>query len=101
MILRIRTETGWACAMDNSESLHDQILASMDLKTTEELLQIWVDNDRGAWTDTAFEVVRGLLIQRTHDFPPEQRPYVQPVIPPEHRMEDIGTMLMLGLIALG
>jgi hypothetical protein len=55
--------------MDNSESLRDQIYNNMQLKTTEELLFILEQDDHEEWTDTAFEVIRKILIQRTGRLP--------------------------------
>ena len=55
--------------MDNSDSLRDQIYNNMQLKTTEELLLILEQDDHDEWTDTAFEVIKKILIQRTGRLP--------------------------------
>jgi len=55
--------------MDNSDSLRNQIYNNMQLKTTEELEFILEQDDHEEWTDTAFEVVKKILIQRTGRLP--------------------------------
>ena len=55
--------------MDNSDSLRNQIYGNMQLKTTEELMSILEQDDHEEWTDTAFEVVKKILIQRTERLP--------------------------------
>ena len=55
--------------MDNSDDLRDQIYNNMQLKTTEELLFILEQDDHEEWTDTAFEVIKKILIQRTGRLP--------------------------------
>ncbi len=55
--------------MDNSDDLRDQIYNNMQLKTTEELFSILEQDDHEEWTDTAFEVVKKILIQRTGGIP--------------------------------
>lgn len=40
-------------------------------KDTEELLDIWQKNDRGAWTDLAFAVIGQILAQRLAEVPPQ------------------------------
>jgi hypothetical protein len=42
----------------------DEIARNMQRKTTEELLDILVCNDRGQWSDMAFDVVRDVLKER-------------------------------------
>ena len=41
----------------------------MEQKTIEELLDIWKKNDRGEWTDAAFEVIRESLAARIGSLP--------------------------------
>jgi hypothetical protein len=41
----------------------------MQLKTTEELTEIWEQNDHEEWSDTAFDVVKKILKQRTGKMP--------------------------------
>ena len=46
------------------EDYLEQIRRTMEQKSTQELLQIWEDNDREQWTAEAFEVVRRILEER-------------------------------------
>jgi len=55
--------------MYDLDSLQHQIYSNMQLKTTEELKLILEQNDHEEWSDTAFEVVRQILIQRTGELP--------------------------------
>jgi hypothetical protein len=55
--------------MNNSDNLRNQIYNNMQLKTTEELMSILEQDDHEEWTDTAFEVVKKILIQRTGRLP--------------------------------
>ena len=66
--------------MSERESLRDQIYANMELKTTEELQEIWEKNDRGEWSGTAFEIIKEVLFQRTGELPQTQNPYQKRVI---------------------
>ena len=43
----------------------------MKLKETEELLEIWSDNDRLEWSDEAFEAIRVILLERLGEVPPQ------------------------------
>jgi len=55
--------------MDNSDSLRDQVYNNMQLKTTEELMFILEQDDHEEWSDTAFEAVKKILLQRTGRLP--------------------------------
>jgi hypothetical protein len=55
--------------MDNWDSLRNQIYSNMQLKTTEELALILQQDDHEEWSDTALEVVKQILIQRTGKLP--------------------------------
>ncbi len=54
-----------------SNDLRNPIRQSMELKDTEELLEIWKNNNRTAWTDLAFDVVREILEERIGELPPQ------------------------------
>jgi hypothetical protein len=43
----------------------------MQDKGTDELLQIWTQNDRSEWTDTAFSVIEEVLLERLGEIPPQ------------------------------
>jgi hypothetical protein len=60
-------------------TIGDQVVQSIQQKTTEDLLSIWVSNDRDQWTDKAFEAIYLTLTERGVDIP-EQRP-LAPVLP--------------------
>jgi hypothetical protein len=55
--------------MDDLDGLREEIANNMQLKTTEELLAILDEHDSEAWSDTAFEVVKEVLIRRTGQLP--------------------------------
>ena len=52
-----------------SDDLRKQIFESLNLLETDELLDIWQSNNRGEWSDTAFEVIREILTRRGTDIP--------------------------------
>lgn len=52
-----------------SAELHDQIYNELNLRETEDLVEIWQTHDREQWSDTAFEVVREILMQRLGEVP--------------------------------
>lgn len=49
----------------------DQIARNMQEKTTEELLDIWTCNDRGQWSDSAFNATSQALSERGISIPPQ------------------------------
>jgi len=51
--------------MIDDGNLRDEIYANMQLKTTDELLKIWEENDRKEWTPLAHDVIKEILEQRT------------------------------------
>ncbi len=56
------------------EPLKSSIRAAMQLKTTEELEAIWRSNDHTQWSDAAFDAVREILLERTHELPEQAAP---------------------------
>lgn len=42
--------------------------------TTDELLDIWITNDRAEWSEAAFEVIPGILTERGVDLPEQREP---------------------------
>jgi predicted nucleic-acid-binding Zn-ribbon protein len=61
-----------------TDELRDQIYNSMNLKETEELIDIWRTNDQYAWSETAFEVVRQILTKRlSGKLPPQNKPILE------------------------
>jgi hypothetical protein len=56
------------------KSLRDQIFSNINLKETDELVDIWITNDRTEWSDTAFDVVEEILEQRLDELPVQNVP---------------------------
>ncbi len=57
-----------------SDDLRDQIYNNMNMRDTDELLDIWQTNNRYEWTDTAFDVIRQILQQRIGQLPEQDEP---------------------------
>jgi len=57
-----------------SNELRDQIYNNMNLKETDELLEIWQTNDHVEWTDSTFEVIEELLLKRGVEIPERDEP---------------------------
>lgn len=57
-----------------SDRLREQIYGNLNLKETDELLEIWQKNDHVEWSDTAFDVVKDILIERIGEVPPQDEP---------------------------
>ena|SRR5687767_6768142 len=55
-----------------SDNLRDQIYNQLDLRDTEDLLEIWHTNDHKEWSDTAFEVIKDILIKRLGEIPSQE-----------------------------
>jgi hypothetical protein len=54
---------------DTEANLHQQITAAMQLKETDELLEIYQKQDTDEWSDQALEVVKEILIERLGSLP--------------------------------
>lgn len=52
-------------------SFSESIYQNMKLKETDELLEIWFENDRLEWSDDAFGVIHSILLERLGDVPPQ------------------------------
>jgi len=57
-----------------SDSLYDQIYKKLQEKETEELLEIWQENNRDEWSDNAFAAIYEILLERLGSEPPSQQP---------------------------
>jgi len=55
--------------MDNE--LRAQIYNRMNQKETDELTDIWQTHDAEEWTETAFDVVKEILLSRLGELPPQ------------------------------
>lgn len=53
----------------NTQSLFEKIYDRMKTKDTAELVAIWKDNDHGLWSNSAFEVIQKILIERGTSLP--------------------------------
>lgn len=51
-----------------------QIREHLNLKTTDELLDIWQTNDRVDWSEIAFEVIQEILAKRGEEVPEQDEP---------------------------
>jgi len=57
-----------------SDSLYDQIYKKLQEKETEELLEIWQENNRDEWSDNAFAAIYEILLERLGSEIPSQQP---------------------------
>ena len=57
-----------------SNDLHYQIYQEMNLVETNELLEIWQNNDRFEWSDIAFDVINEILKERGVEIPNQNEP---------------------------
>ena len=60
--------------MDKRQKLIAQIRKEMGRKTTKELLEIWVANNRHVWSEEAFEAIQQELFDRRVDIPAHEKP---------------------------
>lgn len=52
-----------------SDDLRNQIYDNMNLKSTDDLVEIWLKNDRNEWTDVAFNIIEEIILKRTGELP--------------------------------
>ena len=57
-----------------SKRLKEQIYNNVNLKGTDEILEIWQKNDRVEWSDTAFDVIKDILTERLGEIPSQDKP---------------------------
>ncbi len=50
-------------------SLRTQMYSRLNLKDTEELLEIWRNHDTNEWIDEVFEVAEEILVERLGELP--------------------------------
>lgn len=55
-----------------SKKLRLQIYNNLNLKTTSELLEVWIENHRFEWSDTAFELIEEILDEREAEIPAQK-----------------------------
>lgn len=54
---------------EKESNMITKLYENMRQKTTEELLQIWVENDRTEWSDEAYAAIRQVLTERNVSLP--------------------------------
>jgi len=60
-----------------NDELRKQIYTELNLRETEDLLDIWRTNDRVKWSDSAFEVIKDILQKRISEIPPQNEPILE------------------------
>jgi len=60
-----------------SNDLRQQIYDNLNLKETEELIEIWKTNDRVEWSMAAFDAIREILQERVGDLPAQNEPMLE------------------------
>lgn len=61
-----------------TDDFKKQVYNSLSLKETDELEEIWLKHDKAEWTDTAFDVVKEILLNRLGELPTHWEPRVPP-----------------------
>ncbi len=56
------------------DDMGHRVHEAMRARDTDDLLRIWVENDREEWSDQAFEAVRAVLAERGVDLPTQESP---------------------------
>jgi hypothetical protein len=65
-------------ATSNIDTLHSQVIfLKMNGKVTEELTEIWVENDQNAWNKDEFAAVQRILIERLGKLPTQKEVIVK------------------------
>jgi hypothetical protein len=57
-----------------NDDFRNQVFNNLSLKETDELVEIWQTNDHTQWSDTAFDVIRGILQGRLGTIPQQDEP---------------------------
>jgi uncharacterized membrane protein YcjF (UPF0283 family) len=57
-----------------SDEFREQMYNELNLRETEDLLEIWQTNDHEEWSDMAFEIIKEILIQRLGEIPSQEEP---------------------------
>ncbi len=64
-----------------SDSLRTSLYSRFNQRDTDELLSIWQENNRGDWSDLAFDVLREILQERLGEVPPQSEPTFERAAP--------------------
>jgi hypothetical protein len=54
-------------------STDNELFQTLNQKETDELIQIWKDNDRSQWSDTVFEIIQDILRARIGNLPSQKQ----------------------------
>jgi hypothetical protein len=71
-----------------NDNLRSQIYRNLDLKETDELLDIWKSNDHVAWSDMTFEVLEDILKKRIDNLPAQNEPIMEYPAEEDDKLED-------------
>ncbi len=77
--------------MESENRMKALIRSSMEMRTTEELSEIWQKNDHIEWSNDAFKVVQELLLERLGTLPSQNSPIEEVVKiqnPAEYLLDD-------------
>jgi hypothetical protein len=55
------------------ENLRDQIFNNMNIRETDDLIEIWKANNTSEWSELAFDVVKEILIKRLGELPAQNK----------------------------
>jgi len=59
--------------MAHKNGFQKDIYSSMDEKPTDELINIWIDNNRNKWSNDAFESIKEILLKREIEIPKQYK----------------------------
>ncbi len=59
-------------ATEKSDPLSNEIYNELNLKSTDELLEIWEKNDRSVWSNEGFTAIKKILRERQVSIPPQK-----------------------------
>lgn len=79
------------------EDFHNQLINSFNLRSTDELLEIWTLNDRVEWTDDAFKAIQEILLDRLGSIPLQNPPIIKYVVKKKSPKEFILGLNPIGL----
>jgi hypothetical protein len=72
----------------SDETLRNSIYQNFNLRETEELVQIWQENKRYEWSDTAFDVIQQILEERGEILPRQETAQKEPPAQPDEDNEE-------------
>ncbi len=76
----------------------EQVRLTLNQKSTQELRQIWEENDRTAWTEDAFEAIQRILEERGESIEPQVQPAPLEVVPAATPQQRPGCVTAYALI---